>query len=339
MNQYMTSSRVGFVLFFLANLACGENNPASSSPVRWVTQQSGTVQPLNSVAFVNAQVGYAVGQNGTILHTIDGGRTWTAQASGWDYDLTAISLWDEQTGYIVGNEYVTNAFVGIILKTTDGGGSWQTQASNVAPSADFAGSPVAIQCVDATTVVAVGDCVDLGPCSPVIVRTTDGGTHWTTQHVPMLYVLSAVSFPTVSMGYAIGGGQGGGTLLKTTDGGGTWVLHTTGIQGGRSLVFPEPTTGYTLGAEGTILKTTDGGTTWGRQYTGTTQALHAVYFLDSQLGYAVGDRGTVLHTRDGGTTWKAQASGTTQTLRSVSFPDSRTGYAVGDGGTIIKTTP
>ena len=43
------------------------------------TRTSGTTAPLNAVAFANATRGWAVGDDGTILATADGGATWSRQ--------------------------------------------------------------------------------------------------------------------------------------------------------------------------------------------------------------------------------------------------------------------
>ena len=48
---------------------------------QWVTQNSGTTRNLNSVYFIGVNSGYAVGDSGTILKTINGGVSWALQNS------------------------------------------------------------------------------------------------------------------------------------------------------------------------------------------------------------------------------------------------------------------
>jgi len=74
-----------------------------------------TVYSLLSVHFTDANTGYAVGDAGTILKTIDGGATWISQTSGTTLPLNSIYFPDADTGFAVGND-------GTILKTTNGGG-------------------------------------------------------------------------------------------------------------------------------------------------------------------------------------------------------------------------
>ena len=44
--------------------------------VTWQPQQSGVYHPLRAVRFVDHQTGWCVGENGIILHTESGGKTW-----------------------------------------------------------------------------------------------------------------------------------------------------------------------------------------------------------------------------------------------------------------------
>ncbi|MBB3178489.1 YCF48-related protein [Variovorax sp. Sphag1AA] len=75
---------------------------------------------LTALCFVDAKQGWAVGHEGVILHTTDGGATWARQN---DADPTAdrsfLDVWfeDAQKGYAIG------AF-GLALRTVDGGGHW-----------------------------------------------------------------------------------------------------------------------------------------------------------------------------------------------------------------------
>lgn len=44
---------------------------------QWVKQVSNTTETLNNTHFVNNSIGFAVGNNGTIIKTTDGGTNWT----------------------------------------------------------------------------------------------------------------------------------------------------------------------------------------------------------------------------------------------------------------------
>lgn len=77
----------------------------------WVAQNTGTSNiSINSIYFVNKNIGYAVGKGGLILKTINGGNSWKIQYSGTTNDLYDMHFPDANTGYIVGAN-------GTILKT------------------------------------------------------------------------------------------------------------------------------------------------------------------------------------------------------------------------------
>ena len=63
------------------------------------------------------------------------------------------------------------------------------------------------------------------------------------------------------------------------------------------------------------------------QISGTTSALLAVSFTDTNHGTAVAENGVILRTTDGGASWLAQTSGTTNNLNAVSFTDANNGTA------------
>lgn len=62
------------------------------------------------------KIGWAVGECGSILKTIDGGDNWEKQESGTANHLVNIFFIDSSIGWVVGG--------GIILKTTNGGLTW-----------------------------------------------------------------------------------------------------------------------------------------------------------------------------------------------------------------------
>ena len=65
---------------------------------------------LYSVDLPTNNIGFAVGDYGTIIKTIDAGTTWTVQVSGTSENLRSVNFVNSITGYAVGES-------GIILKT------------------------------------------------------------------------------------------------------------------------------------------------------------------------------------------------------------------------------
>jgi hypothetical protein len=84
----------------------------------WTELNSGTTEALISVAVNAPNSIWAVGDNGTILHSIDGGNTWTLNSSLTTERLNSVKFKDENIGYIAGNN-------GLLLYTENGGIDWE----------------------------------------------------------------------------------------------------------------------------------------------------------------------------------------------------------------------
>ncbi|MFZ3326179.1 MAG: YCF48-related protein, partial [Methylocella sp.] len=157
-------------------------------------QQSGTRNFLIGVHFADAQAGWAVGEEGTILATRDGGASWKAQQSGTGNRLYGVHFADAQTGWAVGEG-------GTILATRDGGASWKAQQSG---TGNFL---TGVHFADAQTGWAVGD-------GGTILATRDGGASWKAQQSGTHYTLHGVYFADAQSGWAVGGG---GTMLRIAE--------------------------------------------------------------------------------------------------------------------------
>jgi photosystem II stability/assembly factor-like uncharacterized protein len=79
------------ILFFLLALSA----PISA---QLISQNNETSTTLNSVYFIDANNGWAVGQNGTVLRTTNGGDNWASQNSHTNGDLKAVYFVDENVG-------------------------------------------------------------------------------------------------------------------------------------------------------------------------------------------------------------------------------------------------
>ncbi|MCC7212221.1 MAG: hypothetical protein E3K40_05295 [Candidatus Brocadia sp.] len=259
--------------------------------------------------------GYVVGDKGTILHTVDGGKTWNSQTSGTGADLTAVQFMNVNQGWAIGGG-------GTILYTVDGGKEWASQTSGTKAML------YAMQFMDANQGWAVGN-------GGTIIHTVDGGKTWNPQTSGTNEWLTTVLFLDENQGWVAGDG---GTILHTVDGGKIWNSQTSGVGVGLTDVeFLDENQGWSVGFDGKILHTVDGGKTWNPQTSGTTEWLTDVEFVDENQGWAVGSEGTILHTVDGGKTWNSQTSGMKEWLTAVQFLDVNQGWAVGFKGTILYT--
>ncbi len=76
---------------------------------------------FHGIYFVDSEFGWAVGEGGIILHTVDRGMNWNLQISGTPARLNAIQFLDVNQGWAAGDG-------GTILHTVDGGKMWNTRA-------------------------------------------------------------------------------------------------------------------------------------------------------------------------------------------------------------------
>ncbi|MGO8684768.1 MAG: WD40/YVTN/BNR-like repeat-containing protein [Thermoleophilia bacterium] len=101
--------------------------PTSGGAI-WTAQTSGTTATLYGVSFADDAHGWAVGDNGTIVATVDGGMSWSKQRSGTRAKLNGVSFVDDAHGWAVG--WGTNGNAAILV-TSNGGVTWRRQASGL----------------------------------------------------------------------------------------------------------------------------------------------------------------------------------------------------------------
>ncbi|MER3441538.1 MAG: hypothetical protein C4296_09220 [Gemmataceae bacterium] len=299
---------------------------------------------LYAVQFVDAREGWAVGDQGTIWHTIDGGQTWERQTSGISAQLRAVHFVDAFHGYAVGLECGPTGrdSVGVVLRTEDGGVRWTRATDQVVPAL------FAVRFVDRQRGLAAGSTSPLYPSG--VLATTDGGQTWR----PVL----AEPQPWLSLAWhkdhvLLTGPRGTWQPLRrllplplrTTPspasilavhmhGRSAWVAGQGGLVGllediadekvQLQAILPDEVRdawdfhamawhddrGWLVGRPGSVvLHTWDGGRSWQTFSTGQPVPLHGLFFLDDNRGWAVGDLGLILHTDDGGRTWRVQKRG------------------------------
>ena len=95
----------------------------------WIFSSLSFPYNLNDVYFINDSVGFAVGDNGVILSSNDGGDNWVVVSSGTTNNLVDILFYNDTVGYICSKDDGNpnnggNGVGGTLLKTNDGGNTW-----------------------------------------------------------------------------------------------------------------------------------------------------------------------------------------------------------------------
>jgi photosystem II stability/assembly factor-like uncharacterized protein len=300
----------------------------------------------NGVWFLkNGTTGYAVGDSGRIVKSLNGGTTWSLLNSGTNEDLKSVVFPDTinastDTGYAVGTS-------GWILRTINGGSTWVRQAVGVTSR-----RLNKVSFVNGATGYAVGD-------SLTLLKTTDAGVTWAQIPIPATHIrtwatqtsgttetLRSVHFTGLTEGVAVGDAN---VIRRTTTAGGAWSTITPPGTGQlNSIRMGTAAVGWSVGEKGRILLTTDNGATWAVQDTNrlTTSTLRSVHATAANAVMAVGDDETILiatttnatNWRNVGGGWTRRKSGTTTSVNATHFFSAAAGWAVGGDGSILRTT-
>ena len=94
-------------------------NTVSGQDWRWLNPKP-QANTLNAITFTDQNTGFAVGNSGAIIKTINGGTIWTnVESPPTAYNLLTVSFPGPLVGFAAG-------YYGTIVKTTDGGLTWTT---------------------------------------------------------------------------------------------------------------------------------------------------------------------------------------------------------------------
>jgi photosystem II stability/assembly factor-like uncharacterized protein len=265
---------------------------------------------VRGMYFLNTDTGFAVGSNGSISKTLDGGVNWDLQAPGNGL-MRGVQFIDNDTGYVCGQ-------YGQVFKTTNGGNSWSAVYND--GSTYFR----AVEFVNASTGFLAGP-------SGKVYKSTNYGIAWVSTSLG----ISDADVIQIGMADELNGylacansGFEHGYIFKTTDGGETWQqIYSSDTLGMLALAVVDQDTMYAGGNLQTIIKTTDGGATWDTVYSGNVpeavvrsaavRSAASVVFAD--------DFGNVLSTLDYGNSWSSELVGNSG-LFSVCFPNAAKGY-------------
>ncbi|MGO9657797.1 MAG: DUF1707 domain-containing protein [Acidimicrobiales bacterium] len=201
----------------------------------------------------------------------DGGKSWALLAppplsSVWLFN--SVDCVSASTCWVAGANSA-NPETPLVMESTDGGQRWAVfsnlPALEQAVLAD-------ISCASTTTCVAVGTTTDADPepAAAVVLRTDDAGQHWSAPTSTVLRSsngLSGVSCPDTAHCFAVGGVQGGGSIvLRTSDGGATWAGHALSADNGwlNSVDCPTPADCWAVGTATTLalVGTANAGALW-----------------------------------------------------------------------------
>ncbi len=294
---------------------------------------------LCDVAFVDPQHGWAVGDHGVILHTIDGGRQWTPQDSGIACTLNSVCFIDDRIGWAAGGmawPYLHDTS-GVVIATRDGGTTWQ-RVPVLLPAL------LKIRFVTDRQGWAIGCSSPMYPGGAFLTR--DGGRSWQPASSGGAIGLTAGDLYD-GRNAVLGGSLARLATIRTGD-----FAHVqsgevnellVSLRGVHAMQIVPPSYGWLVGDGGWIALTGDGGNSW-RPPLGKPPACAALFDFSALAVrggkcWIAGSPGSrIFSTPDAGRTWAAAATGITVPLRAIAFADDDHGWAVGQLGTILATS-
>ncbi len=313
----------------------------------WYMQNSSTSSNLNDIFFINQSTGWAVGDNGTIVKTINGGFSWYSQASGTSLVLRKVQFINSNSGWIVGGNFNSPPnpfceFSSVKLKTTNGGLNWTLQQTT-----SLGVQYNDISMIDSSTAFIAGESMDNFQCIMgigSIGKTTNGGIGWSGISSPIStgFINKSVSFINSFTGYVSALHSSDvlynlKKILKTTNGGINWTIKTTDSSDGFSaqnnfIRFLNENTGYYI--NGNFFRTTNSGDNWIKFDSLSVYGMNKFSFLNLNTGYLVGQN-KLVKTFNGGTTFITNSGTTFTGLNSVCSNDTNHVWACGAGGKIV----
>jgi photosystem II stability/assembly factor-like uncharacterized protein/putative cell wall-binding protein len=319
------------------------------------TEFSGTTADLFGVAVsrTDTRTAFAVGDNGTILRTTNGGRTWLSMDTHSVTNLWGIDILTPSQAVAVGMGGTIRLWNGTRWLTASSPTRWDLFSVDLVSG-------------------AIGYA---GGYNAAIIKTVDGGAHWATvpNNLPADCAVHGISFTSASVGCAVTWNGADGALWRTANGGMTWtkVYTQPGVAldsvsaSGTAEAFASGTHGFLLHWAGSSIATTSvgagamrgtcvrGGTAWAVGDRGVVYAADSGVWV--QKSFSATDAG--LKGYSGVKQWAVGASGTllqwnglftnaptvttlptAADLTAIAFLDSSTGWIAAADGTVFRYT-
>ena len=312
----------------------------------------------------------AVGDDGVVVLSLDGGTNWQTRSSGTTADLLSVAWQDESRLWAAGKVNLGWTTEGILLHSINGGVNWFTvighypntlagvlffdadhgwvggTAAELLRTTDGGDTWIPVDTLGAPTYIldftssSVGHSAGTG-LSFSLYRTTDAGSSWSPVYESPRGTIVGLSFPSSHAGFL----ADVMSVSSSLDGGLTWSVAAdmSWVWLG-DIGFASGSEGWVVGHVDTltnedslILKSADAGVSWTPQVLETPNSLHAIAVRDTTSAVAAGRYGTLARTTDG-STWELVGSELANDIFDLVMLDSANGWAVGPPASVLRTS-
>lgn len=259
----------------------------------WAQAEVPAQSLITAVHMQDAQLGWAVGHDATILRTRDGGATWDLAHFEPEWQVPLLDVWFRD-----GNNGIAAGAFGLLLSTADGGSTW----------------------------TCVNGCWSVGLDAPSEhpLLHAEGSDFEDDFH------LNAIASAPGNRLYLAGES---GALYRSSDGGESWVALSSPYEGSwyAALALDRDTV-LVAGLRGNLFRSENAGATWSRVDTGTIATLTDLIRTRSGHVLATGLAGEVLRSEDGGRTVVRQPLPSRQGLSAALEAPNGTVLLLGEAG-------
>lgn len=282
----------------------------------FVQHKTPTEATINKILFLSSEYGFAVTDNGELLKTSNGGKTWKSKKLG-KRAITDIDIMGRE-GYLVGEK-------GLVMKSADAGVTWRDMSLDL--KYNFSGVGIVN---DSTIVICGTDQHSMSKTKGALFISRNHGIKWEKQgHLgngftdvttwpPRKVYLIAIKqiFHSINMGlYFFHGTYEGTNLCFGLDFQDDW--------------------GYMVGGDGYFGSSITHGRTWERKDFGIDKDLFAVQMFDHYSGITVGQDGIVVFFNDSGNRYTVMNTGVKLDLKTVAVTDDYI-YTAGNDGVFFS---
>ena len=314
----------------------------------WTIFDTGSDARLRGLSVVSDQIVWASGTGGTVLRTVDAGKSWQRrEIPGTEkLDFRDVDAFDDKNAYVLS---IGNGEDSRIYRTTDGGATWTLQLANKDPKVFLD----AMAFWSPERGIAFSDSVD----GQFVVFSTTDGQSWT--RIPASGLPPSLpdegAYAASGTNVAMHGrqhvwiGTSRSRVLRSNDGGRTWAVASTPIPTGSaagifSIAFRDERHGVIVGGDyqkpteavDNVAVTADGGRTWTLAKGLSGYRSVVAYDPVSKRWYAAGPSGIDI-SEDDGRSWTSLSADGFHTWGLA--PGSRIGWGAGDRGKIARLDP
>jgi photosystem II stability/assembly factor-like uncharacterized protein len=244
------------------------------------------------IHFVNPDTGWACGDLGTVIKSVDGGQHWTVEQTNTTTPILKVKSYNGQV-------VIASGFNGLIIRSTDGGETWTQETSGVT------GDMWGLQMINDTLGWSCGT-------GNSLVKTTNGGITWQRVYTPGYtsdyWWVDFMPAPSGNENYGFIAANG--KVLRTTDGGSSWdIIQAGDNQALYSVDVIDSLHIAAAGAGGTgyfakNIYSSDGGSTWINGGSITTDPINCIKYVNTDTGYIVMSETGLYKTTNRGADWQ-----------------------------------